>query len=174
MFFLRVYMKRRKFLSSITLVAGLASSGWVISALATPLPPDAFFGHEFPDVDGKKTKLTGYLGKPLVLNFWATWCPPCVKEMPDLDILHHKYPGINIVGLAADTVSNVIKFGDKVSVSYPLLVAGHAGISMMRDLGNKKGGLPFTVIFDAQGRIQHRILGQINLNDLDAILATMS
>lgn len=166
-------MKRRDFLSTVALAAGLGSSGWGMSVLAAPLPPHPFFGHEFPDTQGQKTKLTDFLGKPLVLNFWATWCPPCVKEMPDLDSLHHKYPDVTIVGLAADTTSNVVKFGDKVSVSYPLLVAGHAGIGMMRDLGNKKGGLPFTVVFDAQGRLKHQLLGQINLDELDAIVAGM-
>ncbi|MBP6019903.1 MAG: TlpA family protein disulfide reductase [Burkholderiaceae bacterium] len=167
-------MRRRDFLVVTALATGLGASGMGMPALASALAPDPFYGHEFPDSTGQQKSLTDYLGQPLVLNFWATWCPPCVKEMPDLQELHEKYPNIHIVGLAVDTASNVLKFGDKVSVSYPLLVAGHGGISLMRDLGNKTGGLPYTVIFDAQGRLAHRILGQINPTDLDALLAAMS
>ncbi len=167
-------MKRRDFLAITTLAAGLGASGMGLSALASPLPPHPFYGHDFPDSTGQQKNLTDYLGQPLVLNFWATWCPPCVKEMPDLQALHEKYPNIHIVGLAVDTASNVLKFGEKVSVSYPLLVAGHGGISLMRDLGNKQGGLPFTVLFDAQGRLVHSILGQIDPTKLDALMAAMS
>lgn len=167
-------MKRRDFLMTTALVAGLGASGVSVPVLASTLPPHPFYGHDFPDTTGKQIKLTDYLGRPLVLNFWATWCPPCVKEMPDLQELHEKYPTIHMVGLAVDTTVNVLKFGDKVSVSYPLLVAGHGGIGLMRDLGNKKGGLPFTVVFDAQGRLAHSILGQVDPTELDALMAAMS
>src|SRR5690606_2201538 len=114
-----------------------------------------------------------YLGKPVVLNFWATWCPPCVKEMPDLDALHQKHSGVHFVGLAVDTAGNVEKFTQKVKVGYPLLVAGHGGIQLMRELGNKSGGLPFTVIFDAAGREVRHFLGQIKPDELDAQLTQM-
>src|SRR3546814_17822458 len=87
-----------------------------------------------------------------LLNFWATWCPPCVKEMPDLEALHQKHRQAHFVGLAVDTAVNVRKFGEKVHVSYPLLIAGHGGIKLMRELGHKNGGLHFTVVFDKNGR----------------------
>jgi hypothetical protein len=73
-----------------------------------------------------------------------------------------------------DTAKNVRKFGEKVQVSYPLLIAGHQGIGMMRDLGNKQGGLPFTVVFDAQGGLKHEVLGEIDPAALDAYLEGLS
>src|SRR5690606_22268983 len=122
-------MTRRDFLCQAAAAAVSASGllGPFRQAQASALPPDPFYAHAFPDLQGTETDLTQYLGKPLVLNFWATWCPPCVKEMPDLDALHQKYPNIHFVGLAVDTVKNIEKFLQKVQVGYPLLVAGHAG-----------------------------------------------
>ncbi|SHH53998.1 TlpA family protein disulfide reductase [Pollutimonas bauzanensis] len=169
-------MKRRDFLRQAALAGGAAACAllplrW---AQAGALPPDPFYANGFPDIDGREVELTRYLGKPLVLNFWATWCAPCVKEMPDLDMLHKKHGGVNFVGLAVDTLVNVEKFGKKVQVSYPLLIAGHGAIQSMRALGNKQGGLPFTVVFDGQGQVASRILGQVKPDELDALLNGMA
>ena len=136
--------------------------------------PASFYDLEFPTPDGKARAVSDFLGRPMVLNFWATWCPPCVKEMPDLDFLHHKYPDINMVGLAVDTAKNVVKFSEKIPVSYPLLVAGHGGIQLMKKMGNPSGGLPFTILFDAQGQPVKEFLGQIHRDELDAVLAGAS
>ncbi|MGB3289492.1 MAG: TlpA disulfide reductase family protein [Burkholderiaceae bacterium] len=169
-------MKRRDFLRQAALAtvgyAGL--SGPIRMAGAAVLPPDPFYANAFPDLDDKQVGLDSYLGKPLVLNFWATWCPPCVKEMPDLDALHQKHTQVQFVGLAVDTAVNVRKFGEKVRVSYPLLIAGHGGIKLMRDLGNKNGGLPFTVIFDKDGRISRQILGQVKPEELERYLGELA
>jgi thiol-disulfide isomerase/thioredoxin len=169
-------MRRRDFLQGVAaLAAGAAGLNAAAgTAHAATLAPDPFYGLAFPDLQGKTVQLDSYLGKTLVANFWATWCAPCVKEMPDLDALHKKYPGINVVGLAIDTASNVEKFGSKVQVSYPLLVAGHGGIQHMRALGNKNGGLPFTVIFDSKGGQVKTILGQVDPNELDRLLAGLA
>lgn len=169
-------MTRRVFLRQAAAAAAGAAGllGPVWQARASALPPDPFYSHAFPDMQGTQIELTQYLGKPLVLNFWATWCPPCVKEMPDLDALHKKYPAIHFVGLAVDTAKNVEKFNEKVQVGYPLLVAGHGGIKQMRSLGNKSGGLPFTVVFDEKGRISKQILGQIKPEEFDIYLGGIS
>jgi thiol-disulfide isomerase/thioredoxin len=169
-------MRRREFLQGLAAIAaGVAGlTGASEPAQAAALAPDPFYGHAFPDPQGNTVQLDTYLGQTLVLNFWATWCPPCVKEMPDLDVLHKKHPGVHIVGIAVDTATNVKKFGDKVQVSYPLLVAGHGGIQHMRALGNKNGGLPFTVVFDRQGRAAKTILGQVDPQELDRLLTGMA
>ncbi|HUH60305.1 MAG TPA: TlpA disulfide reductase family protein [Candidimonas sp.] len=163
-------MKRRELLRHAALGAiSVALYGMlpVRAAAARALPAHPFFGNSFPDVTGAETGLDSYLGKPLVLNFWATWCAPCVKEMPDLELLHKKYPGIQFLGLAVDTTVNVEKFLKKIPVSYPVLIAGHGGIKQMRELGNKQGGLPYTLVFDKHGQIAHEVLGQIKPADLE-------
>lgn len=151
-------MNRRDFLrraGGVALVAGLPS---VHAAL---LPPDPFFGYSFPGLDGGDVALSSLSGKPVLANFWASWCPPCVREMPDLDALHRQYPDVAFVGLAVDTKANVQRFVQKVHVSYPLLLTGTQGIGLMRDLGNKSGGLPFTVLFGRDGRIDQVVLGEV-------------
>jgi len=135
--------------------------------------PHAIYAQTFPDVDQEDVAMRGFLGKPMVLNFWASWCPPCVQEMPDLDVLAQAHPHVEFVGLAVDSMANVQRFREKVQVSYPLLISGHGGIQQMRDLGNRQGGLPFTVVFDAQGRIHHQILGQIRAAQLDGFIRAL-
>src|SRR5690625_1477294 len=138
-------------------------------AVASAAP---FYDLELPDAAGQPRRVSEFLGKPMVLNFWATWCPPCVKEMPDLDYLQSKYPGVTVVGLAVDTADNVRKFSEKVPVSYPVLVAGHGGIQLMKDMGNPRGGLPYTILFDAQGQPVQELIGQINRDELDQDIAS--
>lgn len=169
-------MKRRHFLRHAAMLAGVGvATGWQgsIRQVVAKTASDPLFAQRFPDATGREFALEQWLGKPVVVNFWATWCPPCVKEMPDLEVLHKKYDGIQFLGLGIDTASNMLAFADKVKVSYPLLVLGHGGISLMRELGNKNGGLPFTVVFDAQGHVHSKILGQIKPDDLERRLRTI-
>lgn len=165
---------RRDIIASLAFApALLAAAGSPVTAHASG-QAHAFYSQTFPDLSGNDVPFSSYLGKPVVLNFWATWCPPCVKEMPDLDRLSREYPDIHFVGVAVDTQRNVLRFGEKVQVSYPLLVAGHGGIALMRELGNSKGGLPFTLVFDAAGQPLTTYLGQIHPETLDAYLKGIS
>lgn len=156
-------MNRRDFLGRAGRFAlGVGVSGMGLSAAhAALLPPDPFFGYTFANLQGEDVALSTYAGRPVLANFWASWCPPCVREMPDLDAMHHDYPDVSFLGLAVDTRVNVERFVKKVQVSYPVLLTGTQGISLMRDLGNKGGGLPFTVLFDRSGRIAHVVLGEV-------------
>ncbi len=165
-------MNRRQLIRAGLLAStGIASLGWLTPARAAP---NALYDLEFPTPQDQSRSLKSFLGKPLVVNFWATWCPPCVKEMPDLDDLAKEHTGVNIVGLAVDTARNVIEFEDKVQVSYPLLVAGHGGIQLMKELGNPQAGLPFTIVFDADGTTYKTFLGQIDPSELGSILADVA
>ncbi len=128
--------------------------------------PRALYEAKLPDLAGNTVSLSGLKGRPVVANFWATWCAPCVEEMPDLDSLSKSLSNIQFVGIGIDTAANISQFVAKVPVSYPLYVAGHSGIAMLRELGNAAGGLPFTVLLDAEGRIFDTILGQVSLEDL--------
>ncbi len=153
-------MKRRDFVRCGLL--GAAVLGLSAPVGAALFPPDPFFGQTFPDLNGQPIEIKHYLGQPLIVNFWATWCKPCVEEMPDLQRLHEAYPDVQFLGIGVDRAQNMRDFLRKVPVSYTILEAGNAGVSVMRALGNRRGGLPFTVAFDERGRIQDRLLGQID------------
>ena len=164
-------MNRRDFLRHGLVASAAALAPASLLAASEGDAAATFLEKSYPGLDGASVPLSTYAGRPLVVNFWATWCAPCVKEMPDLDELSHKYTDMNFVGIAIDTPANVERFIKKVQVSYPLLVAGHGGIETMKALGNRKGGLPYTVIFDADSRISRDILGQVDPAELDAYLA---
>lgn len=164
--------RRRSLKLALGAAAGLALPAVLHAAPAKA--PDDIYAQSFSGLDGADVAMQSFLGKPLVLNFWATWCPPCVKEMPDLDALYKAHPDIGFLGLAVDSEVNVRKFIEKVQVSYPLLLSGHGGIKLMRALGNRQGGLPFTVLFDAEGRLQRRLLGQIKPKELDGFIRELS
>lgn len=167
-------MKRRAFLRHAMLWAGAACSATPYWALADDFGSVGLFDRSFLDPEGATHPMSGWLGKPVVMNFWATWCPPCVKEMPDLDALHKKYPTVQFLGMGVDTASNIQSFIQKTRVSYPLLVVGHDGIRLMRDLGNQVGGLPFTVVFDAKGHAIRRVLGEIKPAEFEPVVRGLS
>jgi thiol-disulfide isomerase/thioredoxin len=163
-------MKRRTFLqSACTFSAALLADGLAFAAD----PVADLYSRPFLDVDGQSHRLSEWKGRPLVVNFWATWCAPCVKEMPELDALQKRFPKAQFVGIGIDTADNIRKFTQKVPVSYPLLLGGPSGIDLMRALGNGLGALPFTMIFDAVGRISHQVLGAVDSADLTQRLAAL-
>jgi thiol-disulfide isomerase/thioredoxin len=163
-------MKRRDFILHGAAAAALLGAWRPRRALADT----GLFSQSFPDVHGAEHAMSRYLGKPLVVNFWATWCPPCVKEMPELDALQKQYPAVQFLGLAVDTQDNVREFTRKVPVSYPLLVVGHGGIDLVRSLGDTSGGIPFTVTFDRQGMARDHIVGQIKVDSFGEVVRRLA
>lgn len=122
-----------------------------------------------PDLSGAAVSLREAIdGRLAIVNFWASWCAPCIREMPALDVLHKKQPSVSVVGLGLDTVANIEAFARKTPVSYPLLTAGAGKIALMRKLGNPKGGLPFTLVLDGKARPLATILGEIEMDGLAA------
>jgi thiol-disulfide isomerase/thioredoxin len=138
---------------------------------AAPDPSAGLMGRTLPDPDGKMHALSAWRGRPLLVNFWATWCGPCVVEMPELEELAKSYPMVQFVGVGIDSADNIRTFIRKVQVSYPLLVMDSGGTDLIRALGNAPGGLPFTVIFNADGSINRKILGRIDRDDVAGILS---
>ena len=120
------------------------------------------------NADGKPQSLSLFKGHPVVVNFWASWCGPCVEEMPSLAQLHREYAkkGVEFVGLGVDSDKNVKAFLQKVPVDYPVYVIGFGGADLARAFGNNAGGLPFTVVIDAKGNIRSTKLGQIQPAEL--------
>ena len=130
---------------------------------------DAIWGQEFPALAGQPAvKMAAFKGQPLLLNFWATWCAPCVEELPMLNQFYQtqRAKGWTVVGLAVDKEASVASFLQRMPLTFPIAIAGMQGTALSRDLGNSAGGLPFTVLFDKHGRVQHRKMGQLLASDL--------
>lgn len=126
-------------------------------------------GLQFETPQGASLDLGSLKGKVSVINFWATWCPPCVEEMPELDELYTtelKPEGIEMIGIAIDSPSAVKTFLEKTSVQYPILMAGFGGTELAKDLGNDQGGLPFTVILSEDGNVLLKKAGRIQMESI--------
>ena len=124
---------------------------------------------------GGQLALADLRGKPLLLNFWATWCPPCVSELPLLDRFHREQQarGWQVVGLAVDNLAPVREFLGKRPVGFAIGLAGIDGVALSRTLGNTGGALPFSVVFDAAGKVAERKLGVIQPEDLTRWTSTI-
>ncbi|WP_322106056.1 TlpA disulfide reductase family protein [Paraburkholderia sp. J41] len=143
----------------------------VATAPAAPGKQDAvtqLWSAAVTNPDGKPQSLAIYKGKPIVVNFWASWCGPCVEEMPELSSLQREYAkkGIQFVGLGVDSAANIKTFLKKVPVDYPIFIAGFGGADVARAFGNNAGGLPYTVVIDANGAVRATKLGQIKPDEL--------
>lgn len=135
---------------------------------SVPLSATALFSQTFADANGQPQAMGQWQGSWLVVNFWATWCAPCVEEMPDLETVQTEYAnrGVTVVGLAIDNPTAVKRFRDSLNLKLPLLIAGAAGTDIARDLGNPSGALPYTVLIDRAGNIAQTKLGQIRAGEL--------
>ncbi|RZJ09778.1 MAG: TlpA family protein disulfide reductase [Acidovorax sp.] len=128
----------------------------------------ALWALEFERPEGGTIALQSLAGKPLLLNFWATWCPPCVEELPMLNAFfrEHAANGWQVLGLAIDQPSAVRKFLTRIPLEFPVGLAGLGGTELGRSLGNLTGGLPFTVVLGDSGKVLHRKMGQVTPQDL--------
>ncbi|MDB5796726.1 MAG: TlpA family protein disulfide reductase [Paucimonas sp.] len=135
---------------------------------ATDLAGAQLLAQSLPNPKGEQVRLDQYRGRPLLVNFWATWCPPCVEEMPELNLLQKEIGAakLQIVGIGIDSPSNIVEFAAKQKIDYPLLVAGTSGTELSRQLGNKAGGLPYTVLLDGAGRVRKQYLGRLKMDEL--------
>lgn len=136
----------------------------------------AFWQQAFDTPKGQPLNLGIAHGKPTLLNFWATWCPPCVKEMPELDRFHREFSpkGWKVIGLAIDGPTPVKEFLAKVGVGFDIGLAGFGGTELAQALGNTSGGLPFSVLIDAKGRVMHRKMGATHYDELAAWASKMA
>lgn len=130
----------------------------------------SFWQQQFVQLNGAMLATASLKGKPLVLNFWATWCPPCVEELPLLNAFFSENgaKGWQVLGLAVDQVAPVTRFLTQSPLAFPVALAGFPGIDVSKSLGNLTGGLPFTVVFGSAGTVLHRKMGKLIPDDLRA------
>lgn len=128
------------------------------------------FGLTLNDANAKAQAMKQWQGKFLVVNFWATWCKPCVEEMPELVQLQKDLASNNVqlLGLGIDTPSNIADFAKKYQISYPVFAAGMDGTSISQAMGNKTGGLPFTALISSEGKVVKAYSGRLKMPELRA------
>jgi thiol-disulfide isomerase/thioredoxin len=129
----------------------------------------------FPDTADQMQSISQWRGKILVINFWATWCPPCIKEIPDFIKLQSEYQqqGVQFVGIAIDDKAAVQDFLNGISINYPILIAGDAGIVISHQLGNIIDAVPFTIVINQQGQAIFRQPGELSAEELRKTLSPL-
>lgn len=164
---------------AIILVAAFALAGGIAfkvflaqRAQSSPAPLPAF---SLPDLSGKPHHISEWQGKIRVINFWATWCPPCRKEIPDFIALQQQYVdrGLVVIGIAIDDQQAVADYLDKTKINYPVLMGTDDGIALARQLGNSVDAVPFTVIVNRSGEIVYRQPGELSREKFLEILASL-
>ena len=169
----------------VALLFGAAGLYFGINQKAAPLtttvapvntaqkPSDALFALTMNDANGASQNLAQWKGKALVVNFWAPWCAPCVKEMPELAEVGREQAAknIHVIGIGMDNQANISQFAKKFNIAFPLYVAGMGGTELPSKLGNPSGGLPFTVLIGPDGQVIKTYLGILKFDELKADLA---
>lgn len=151
-------MAMKRMLSRIAFVLGLLAS---VAAMAA----DNF---TLTDTDGKAHALSGYKGKWLIVNFWATWCPPCLEEIPDLVALRDAREDVQVIGVAMEfqDAKQVTQFAEGMFVNYPIVL----GDRKVAESIGRVDGLPTTFIYDPQGNLKERHVGKITRKQLEKLI----
>lgn len=166
--------RRRWIYAAVAAAAGVAGVGLAwwrftpgrVDEAALP----ALWALEFDTPSAGKLSMGNLRGRPLLINFWATWCPPCIEELPLLDAFYRENSskGWQVLGLAIDKPGSVIDFLSRKPVGFPVAMAGMDGAGLSKSLGNSSGGLPFTVVLGADGAVRNRKIGKVSRQDLAA------
>jgi len=127
---------------------------------------------EFTDLSAQTWGAERFKGKTVVINFWATWCPPCIEELPLIDAFYkaNQSKSFQVVGLAVDQPSQVRRFLTQKPLQFPNGLAGMVGSELGVSLGNAQSALPYSVLFDAKGRLLAQKAGKLDQKDLDSWL----
>jgi len=178
-------MIRFKALAGVVMTILLVMVGWyglhlyqeqqTASIRMTSLGVKQLPAFSLPDLEGRTRHSSEWKGKVLVINFWATWCPPCRKEMPLFIEMQEQYAedGVQFVGIAIDDPDMVQDFYDVYGINFPTLIGGAEAIKLANTLGNRFDSLPFTAIFDRQGNTRYVQAGEVTKSTLLRQLAPL-
>ena len=146
----------------------LGAKATLADGRAVIFPGDAVPPLVLQELDGQAITLQ-FGGRPILINYWASWCPPCVEEMPLLDAFARSQPadGVHVIGIALDEVSDVVRFLDERPVGFPIRIEASGPNDSSMLLGNARGILPYSVLIDADGRLQKSRLGAFRKAELE-------
>ncbi len=157
----------------------LTGGYWLAQSMRAPEPMTApqdgggdVIEFALPDLEGKTRQLSEWRGKVVVLNFWATWCPPCRDEIPLFIALQkkHQAQGLQIIGVAIDRLDAVQAYRQSVGMNYPSLIGDDDAMQVMARYGNASGSLPFTVVIDPNGHALAHKLGEFRDVDFENLV----
>ncbi|MEI8028596.1 MAG: TlpA disulfide reductase family protein [Comamonadaceae bacterium] len=164
--------RRRRLLVAVASLATLVGAGfaWRSSRPEAVVhnAVDGLWDLEFATLQGGSMRMATLRGKPLVLNFWATWCPPCIEELPLISSFYQQESakGWQVLGFAVDQLEPVKRFLARTPVTFPVVMAGMSGVELSRSLGNLSGALPFTVVLGSNGQVSYRKMGKVTTDDM--------
>lgn len=158
-------------------LAGVGTASWLgrspsQSASQSDQHSASLWQQSWPTPQGGTLAMASLQGRPVLLNFWATWCPPCVEELPLLDDFYQKNAanGWQVVGIAVDKAEAVQAFLSRQPVRFPVVLAQADGLRWSQSLGNAAGGLPFSVVFGSDGRVLAKQVGRVSPDGLQGWL----
>lgn len=156
--------------SVIAITAGIFAQQHAKPAKNKPSTPKLEFS--LPDLAGKNHNISEWQDKIRIINFWATWCPPCLKEIPEFIRLQKQYNKQNIqfIGIAIEEKQPVEDYLKTIHINYPILIAGDAGIALSQQLGNIVNAVPFTLVVNSQGQVIHRQAGEFSTEKIFEII----
>lgn len=163
---------RRRLFAMAALLAAFGGGGFGLwryrENSANDLVQADFWQLKLPTPTGPELAMADFRGRPLLLNFWATWCPPCIEELPLLDAFFRQNSpkGWQVLGIAVDKPSAVKAFLSRHPLSFPIAMAGLTGSDLSKTMGNIGGGLPFSVLVDSAGVVAKRKIGKVSLAEL--------
>lgn len=164
-------IKRHLALLSFAMLLGAAAGGIAYSIwqqMQAEMRPE----FTLPDLDGEPRSISEWDGKLIALNFWASWCPPCVKEIPLFNALQEEYGelGLQFVGVAVERRENAAAFAEEIGLSYPSMQGEYEAMQVAARYGSERGLLPYTVIIDRNGRIIERLSGEVTRDMIEPLI----
>lgn len=162
-------------LGGVGVAAALAGAVAGVLALQARSGAASLLAAPFQDLQGQPRRLLDWQGRALLCNFWATWCAPCREEIPLLVAAKQQLQRSRgeIVGIGIDSVDKIREFAATFKINYPVLAGDATAIDLLRSLGNRSGGLPFTVLLNPRGSIEYRRLGALTEGELGQVLASL-